>query len=416
MYYWKKSLLAILITIFLTAGFAQAGEVYMTLTDYDTGGQAMFDLSSKTVQAGTANIHSDAVARSFKGKIYVVGRYGADNITVFDKDDLGTPLIQFSVDPGSNPQDILVLSETRAYVTRYSSDKLLIVNPTDGTQLGTINLFGFADEDGLPEMGLMVYAGGKVFVSLQRLYNFSPTSLSQVVVIDPSTDTVFDVDPDTSGVQAIELTLTNPNDMKYVKEAGKILISESANAYSTVDGGLEFINPTTYAAEGILITEEQLGGNLGGGFGAFDMINATQGYAIVAGADWTTNVVRFDLLTETVTPVANGTGYDHSDVLVIDDELILADRNYTDPGIRVFDITDDSEITTETIYTGLPPFCLVEIQETEDPIELIFGKDSWVTILFHFILDDLLSQTEDGQALIALYYALAPYITALLQG
>jgi len=238
---------------------------------------------------------------------------------------------------------------------------------------------------------------------------------SQVVVIDPSTDTVFDVDPDTSGVQAIDLSQTNPNDMKYVEAAGKILISEAADSYSTVDGGLEFINPATYAAEGILVTEEVLGGNLGGGFGAFDMINGTEGYAIVADANWTTNVVRFDLSAGTAATVINGTGYDHSDVLVMDEELILADRNYTDPGIRVFDTADDSEITTSPISTGLPPFCLVEIQEVVDPIELIFGKDSAITLLLHYIMDNILSKTEGGQALIDFYNALAPIIVALLQ-
>ncbi len=417
----KKSLIAVLVSMFLMAGSARAGEVYMTMTDFEIGGHAVFNSSTNTVQTGTANLYSDAVARSFNGKIYVIERWGGDNILIFDKDDLDTPLTQFTVGAGSNPHDILVLSETKAYVTRYGSAELLIVNPSDPEeQTKTIDLSAFADEDGLPEMDLMVYTNGKVFVSLQRLYNFSPSGLSQVVVIDPTTDTVFDVDPDTSGVQAIALSLTNPNDMKYVKEAGKILVSEAASAYSTVDGGLEFINPVTFEAEGILITEEQLGGNLGGGFGAFDMVDASEGYAIVAGADWTTNVwttnvVRFDLTSGTVTSVANGTGFDHSDVLVLGDELILADRNYTNPGIRVFDVSDDSEITESPVSTGLPPFCLVKIQETVDPIELIFGKDSAITLLLHFIMDNVLSKTDGGRAFLEFYNALAPIIVALLQ-
>ena len=412
----KKSLLAIIISMLFIVCSAQASEVYITTTDYETGGHAVFDSNLSTIQPSLFTIDGgDAVARSFNGKVYMVDR-GNAAITVFDIDDLSTPLTQFSVGAGTNPHDILVLSDTKAYVTLYDSSDLLIVNPADGTQLGTIDLSDFADEDGRPEMDLMVYTGGKVFVSLQRLYNYSPTNLSQVVVIDPSIDTVFDVDPDTSGVQAIELSRTNPNDMKYIKEAGKILISESANAYSTVDGGLEFINPTTYAAEGILITEEQLGGNLGGGFGAFDMINATQGYAIVADAFWTTNVVRFDLSAKTVTSVVNGTDYDYAYLLVLGDQLILADRNPENPGIRLFNTSGDSEITTEAIYTGIPPFCLVEIQETSDPLELIFGKDSVIVFLLHYIMDNILSKTEGGQALIDLYYSLAPYITALLQG
>lgn len=411
----KKVFAAALTAVLMMSSGVFAGGIYMTTTDYETGGHGIFNPTALAVQTGTASVYSDAVARSFNGKVYVVERWGGDNILVFDKDDLDTPLVQFSVGAGSNPHDILVLNRTKAYVTRYGSAELLIVDPTDGSQLGTIDLSGFADEDGLPEMDRMVYAGGKVFVSLQRLYNYEPAGVSQVVVIDPQTDEIVDADEDSAGIQAINLTLSNPIDMEYVSSAGKILVAEAADAYSTVDGGLEYINASTYTAEGVLVTEEALGGNLGGAFGAFDMINGTEGYAIVADALWTTHVVRFDLAAGTADIVISGSGYDHADVLVLDGELILADRNYIDPGIRVFDVTDDSEITGNPVSTGLPPFCLVEIEDIDDPIALIFGEDSWVTLLFHFILDEVLSQTEEGQALVDLYYALSPVIVALMQ-
>ena len=414
MHCMKKVFLTVLITMWMMSSAVYASEVYTTTTDYETGGHGIFDPAAASVQTGAA-IYTDAVARSFNGKIYVIERFGADNITVFDKTDLSTPLIQFSVGAGANPHDILVLNRTKAYVTRYGSAELLIVNPTDGSQLGTIDLSGFADEDGFPEMDLMVAAGGKVFVSLQRLYNFSPTSLSQVVVIDPETDQIIDTDAATAGVQAINLTRTNPIDMKYVASVGKILVAEAADAYSTADGGLEYIDVSTYAAEGILVSEEALGGNLGGAFGAFDMIDSTEGYAIVADALWTTHVVRFDLAAGTADTVISGSGYDHADVLVLNNELILADRNFSAPGIRVFDAVDDSEITGSPVSTGLPPFCLVEIQDADDPVALIFGEYSWVTLLFHFIMDDVLSQTEEGQALVDLYYALSPLIIVLMQ-
>jgi hypothetical protein len=39
-------------------------------------------------------------------------------------------------------------------------------------------------------------------------------------------------------------------------------------------------------------------------------------------------------------------------------ELFLTDRTATKPGIRIFDVTTDTEITTDPIDVGLPPFAI----------------------------------------------------------
>jgi hypothetical protein len=48
-----------------------------------------------------------------------------------------------------------------------------------------------------------------------------------------------------------------------------------------------------------------------------------------------------------------------SDIEVTDDgHLWVADRDCIDPGLRVFDVGDNTEITAEPIYPGLTPFTL----------------------------------------------------------
>jgi hypothetical protein len=48
-----------------------------------------------------------------------------------------------------------------------------------------------------------------------------------------------------------------------------------------------------------------------------------------------------------------------SDVeLTEDGKLWLADRDCFDPGLRVFDITDNRELTAEPLNPGLGPFSL----------------------------------------------------------
>jgi len=54
--------------------------------------------------------------------------------------------------------------------------------------------------------------------------------------------------------------------------------------------------------------------------------------------------------------VLSGAGF-LSDIELNDrDELFLADRNITNPGIRIFTARNGSEITTAPLDLGLPPF------------------------------------------------------------
>src|SRR6185295_10088614 len=113
---------------------------------------------------------------------YVINRFGADNIQVLD----GTTYAlvkQFSVGNGGNPYDIAFATSTKAYVTRYESTDLWIVDPTSGAHTGTVSLAGLADADGIPEMDRLEMVGPLLFVSLQRVdrnAGFQPTDTSLV--------------------------------------------------------------------------------------------------------------------------------------------------------------------------------------------------------------------------------------------
>jgi hypothetical protein len=117
---------------------------------------------------------------------------------------------QLSVATGfrANPHDVVVLSETKAYVTRYEKnlsvtdpastsggDDVLVVNPVTGAVTGRIALASYAAPvDGAsiqarPDRA--VIAAGKVFVTLgSQDAHFAATGEGRVVVIDPATDQV----------------------------------------------------------------------------------------------------------------------------------------------------------------------------------------------------------------------------------
>ncbi len=232
----KPAALAALMAAFMMAllpalpSGADASEYsFITCTDYETGvGSVIWLDDPHTADPGVASIHSDAVSRWFEGLIYVVNRQNGDNIQVLDPGNGFTTIAQHSTGNGTNPSDIALLTPNKAYVTRYDSNILLIMDPVTGAQLGTIDLSAFADSDGLCEMDKALIVGDVLFVAVQRLDRnnwWGPVGDSYLAVIDCSADTLVDTDPSEEGVQGIPLAAPDPfSDIIYDDSTGLIYV------------------------------------------------------------------------------------------------------------------------------------------------------------------------------------------------
>lgn len=346
------------------AGVCRAAEtLFVVTTDYETGGHALLTPGATEARTRIGTIFQDAIARSFGSTLYVLERLGGDNVIVFDQADLDSPLRQFSLGSGANPHDIVHISATKAYVTCYESGALLIVDPSRGRITGEIDLTAFADSDGIPEMDCMVLRGNRVFVALQRLDRaalFQPAGPGRIAVIDTARDACVDADPQRPGTQAIELALSNPIDMQYLAGEDLIVVAAAGSLYNATDGGIEIIDPATLQTSGPVMTESEIGGQLGGAFGALALQNSADAYAVVMTPDWQeSRVVHLNLAGRSSTVVhAPRTGFVHADMLLDSGRLYVCDRTPASPGIRVFDTATDREIGGIPVATGLPPFCL----------------------------------------------------------
>src|SRR5436190_1259628 len=111
---------------------------YVTTTDYQTGSSSIVtaDDSVLTAIKDVVSLHSDAIARSFGGYIYVLNRQGADNVQVIDPLDGFRTRKQFTVGNGADPEDIVFQNLSRAFVSRYNEDQMWIVNPNTGQRSG----------------------------------------------------------------------------------------------------------------------------------------------------------------------------------------------------------------------------------------------------------------------------------------
>jgi hypothetical protein len=340
--------------------------LFVVTSDYEVSGQAstVGVLPPWTVDEGLASVHSDAVAREHGGLIYVVNRLYQDNVQVLDPAQGFATVRQFSVGPGSNPQDIVFTSPTRAYVSRYEETTLLEVDPTTGGVTDTIDLSEFADADGIPEMGQMAIWRDFLFVTIQRLdrdYFWLPVPPSYLAVIDTDTNELVDTDPGEPGIQGIVLAKTNPSTEILEGPDGTLYLGE-AGSWGTLDGGVEAIDPATLGSLGLVTTEAQLGGEVN------DVTLPVDGRAhaivSVSSPSWEAFAIAFDWETgEKIEDVWRPGGFDVTDVEVHPGagELFVADRTYEDPGVRVFDASDGSQLTPGPLDVGLPPHDLLVV-------------------------------------------------------
>jgi DNA-binding beta-propeller fold protein YncE len=224
------------------------------------GSYSVIDLATRSVTKDIrrGGVHSDALARSFDGRVYVVNRLNADNIQIIDpQQGYTTPAnAQVSVGNGTNPQDIAFVNANKAYVSRLQkTSRLLILNTTTLATLGEVELSALIkpnDHDGSPEPAHMLMNNGLLYVALQHLDNFVPVAPGEVVVIDPVTDSI---------VKVIQLPFANPlSPLHFSPTLKRILVSCVGN-FAVIDGGIVAIDPTTNTVDpSVSITEATLGG------------------------------------------------------------------------------------------------------------------------------------------------------------
>ncbi len=334
----------------------------VSTTDFSTGSTSSLDPDTRAATPNVQAIYSDAVLRTsgVDGLIYVVNRGGADNIQVLDPCNGFSTVRQFSTGNGSNPHDIVFYTASKAYVSRYDMTTVLIVNPQTGATLGTINLAPYADADGIPEMDQMFLAGNYLCVLLQRLDRnnyYTPSGTSTMVVIDPVTDTVVDMNPGAGGTQPVTLARANPYSEINSRIAGanSVVYFSCTGFFGLADGAVVGVDMADVTSQSLILNEAAAGGDVLD----VEIVSDTRGYAIVATPSFTTELIAFNPSTGAkigATLYAPG-GYDLNDCEPDDlgGVLLLGDRKPTAPGVRCYDLATGAA-RGSLIDVGLPPF------------------------------------------------------------
>lgn len=202
---------------------------------------------------------SDIRATTYGDNFYRLGRSSQHNITKYQFDNPGVEQWQFSTGANSNPYDIIFASETKAYVLRYGTGEIWVVDPSvsagdsAGFKLGEIDLSAY-DADGVPDMAAGLIVGDRLYVAMQAMDRTTgPWTPGQayLAVIDTTTDAEVDVSPG-DALDGLALTVKNPVDIDV--HAGKLFITGAgtypSSYYGTpaqLTGGVEEITLGTFA-------------------------------------------------------------------------------------------------------------------------------------------------------------------------
>lgn len=337
-------------------GGGASGTAFAVATDFVSAGVAsVIEVPGLEVRQNAVDgvASTDPVVRYLDGRIYIVNRLGADNVTVLEADSLEL-VAQISTGGGSNPQDVAADGDT-LYVPTLSGPGVAVLDlarPDEGV-IDTIDLSRFDPEDGEPNCHSAVRIDRRLAVVCGILdETFKPRTRGRVVVIDLD-----------SGRRIASVMLENRRPFGFAMAvavgplAGDLLVPTSPKFSDPASAGcLERVHVAADppAGGGCLVDNTALGGFAAGLAAGSDdrlWIAVTTGFdpddygPVGYAAAW-------DAASESMEEPATGEEVRAMDVAACPGGfLAVSDATL---GVRVYDPSGE-ELTRAPIDVGLPP-------------------------------------------------------------
>lgn len=354
----------------------------MTTSDYQTvGNTVVFNTETKAFNDKILEVYQDSYAKTYENNLYILE--AGQNSNLIKLDNTTYKLIyQYSVEPLSNPHDIIFYKSNntlKAYILRYNKPSIWIVNPEAASdkdfKTGEIDISQWSDEDGSPEAHIGFLYNGYVYVILQR-YNLVKyvSETAYIIKIDPVTDKIVDMDPDTDGVNGIELINKNPIKGSLI---GNTLYL-GGTVYFGEDIGIMSINlDDPMNSQKRVLSEAAIGGT----FADMKIFSADMGIVSVYDQNWNMIPYYFNPTAGVMgnkLPVPDAGG----GVVMTEGKIYVGSRNDVSPGLYIVDPVKN-ELIGEPYITSLPAYSIAStyavdntniVTETEKPS--IFSVDA----------------------------------------
>jgi hypothetical protein len=298
-------------------------------------------------------VNQDSRVLDIDGSVFVLERFGADNILKYDPIG-GQVIYQKHLGDRWNPSDLILWKDQTGFVTLEDHPVLLKYDLEKGSILDSLDIssFSHSGDSGIassPNAKGMAIKGDLLYIALQRRNKAWQLSggYSMVLIVKMSTFSIVDsiVAP---GKNADELWI-----------AGNNLFLSCPNGIDSLNDGALYKWDLTSKAMTTVITEDKLGGHIN----SLACDSKAQCAASIYRSWGDVQVRRFNLSTGIADPdfipgITNAFGG-----LVIDPAtgiLYVGERNAKGAGILMF--SESGEKIIGPISTGLPPSSLSVVQ------------------------------------------------------
>lgn len=338
-------------------------------SDFSAGDISIISLEDYSADNNNFAGGSDTAVSTHDEHIYRIGRYQQDNVTKLSVHAPETVIWQYSAngedEESSNPYKLIVKNDTTAYLIRYGSAKVWIVDPTASSaetyKTGEIDLSAYAGTDNIPEVADTIIIGSKLYFLIQNMdrdAGFVPGQ-AYLAVFNTSDNSEVKTNSDSATPNGIALTVKNPNKMAYMDGSDSIYVSGVGRYASSWDnrpaeytGGIEAINIDDYTSS-VIVDDGDDDTHPYGNINNIAILNDTRGYFVGYTAYTNTALYAFNPTTKEVVSTPLMENRDISDIEIGPlGNLWVTDRS--ESGIKVFNTVDNS-VLKELISTELVP-------------------------------------------------------------
>lgn len=228
-------------------------------TDFVNAELAVVGLHPDTIDGRLALADQDSVPFASAGYGFVL-EHGLGNVIELDHAQpwMAKTTIDVNDSPdatpyASNPRTVLVTTGTKAYVARYASNVVRVVDVASGAVTGNLDLSAYVapdDPDGLVDVQDAAYdaMAGRAYFLLQRINQFefgSPpdyvgackSSHGEIVGVDVTNDSFVDLNGAAAGT-AVDLLGENPASLTADFASGRLIVADTG-CYQPLDAGTD---------------------------------------------------------------------------------------------------------------------------------------------------------------------------------
>ncbi|MFT4925282.1 MAG: hypothetical protein ACI8WB_001374 [Phenylobacterium sp.] len=344
--------------------------------DYASSEVAFLNGQTQQVTGGFyVKDRSDYTINTYQSDIYHIGRGSLNKIDKYNNAIPGSRLWSFStndsgVSTDSNAYSLAFVSATKAYLIRYDTDTVWIVNPqaeqAEDFKIGELSLTDYilpGNVNGTPRPSAATIVDGKLFIVMQRMSDSWVPDTAYVAVFDTETDLEIETNANADdAVKGIPVMGVNPLEDSIYGSNGKVYVT-TRSPYFPADvsmSRIEAINPTDYSLSPVL-TAAAITDNATGMIEGSVVVSDEKGYFFTSAfdADFNETSTLYEFNPTTGAIVASDVGGNGTETITFitldtSNTLWVSAVNPATPGVDLINTNTNAKIGGRMLTTLNP--------------------------------------------------------------